>query len=869
MSMKMPRTSLMALWESDLLRAAANTDPDSLARKTFYKRLRILSFMRATWDAMLISYQAVREHNRRRGITYMLDSRHVRMLNRFRSLLINEPTKAAAFAKVVFSEARAWFFGGPFPRHCLARFQTRREALIFSYGKRALPPPAYDPGLLDELKARLQSTPRPEVEDWRDFVSAYLRRFAPPNPPVLWTQPTGHASLGYTRQTGGMVKAVADLVSIGYVILRRSGELRLPFGPYRAVGPSPHPHYDELALKWYTQEQYLVVDGPNPLEAINRLAKIQERHQGALWAAVEFTLDSLEFIPVLPLYAEERGLKVRYPTVTVVAANLVYQVLRRAIDSYLIRDPRISASMGGTRDVDLSRERGPWYSADMSKATDNHPFWLTRQAYEEVVERDSRLTRYARFFPKLFGPKKILEGTSSDYLLVQPFLPPGGSDLRGQTSYPLDGVEWQNAFLFYDRYTLWIESLNGKAAELTTQGAMMGDATSFPIMPLVSVYSATKAGITTGKFCGDDALVPGVTSSVRRIFDHAARSLGANPSDHAGFLHPDAGLFCELPFWKGRVLRFQPTSIWVAPPGGSKSSANWFNQNQAAHDFYSQQGWSPRRNLQQYSPYWRYVNAAYHLGIPVGVESQLGGLLSNHYPAVSTTRHQQWLRAISSLTVAEVCAGTGLSPIPAPTSGELNKLAKNQLERLMARVADDKAARTQLISAGVSVSEAGANFPITVVRYPTSETAVLNRVAHVHTPQCSFGCSNPRVMALTERSNLTMQEFVQRTTASVATWEFYWRAPFDSADIRTPSLRMVAEKFARAVRQRSERWAHAKSSLTFKGTLRDFKLKADHFVLPNHVPRPIQPRTYGLESGELVIAKGVGRTRLAHVALEV
>jgi hypothetical protein len=761
------------------------------------------------------------------------------MLNRFKVLVVNEPHRAALFAKKTFTEARAWFFGGSYPTQRLARFPYKRMALEFSYGKRALPPPPKDDSLLSEFIDRICGDPQPEVQGWRPFVQGYLDAYKPSKPALLWTQPTSHSVLGYPRRTGGMAEAVADLTCIGYL-------LQFPDGKDRFGGSTqfPHPHFDQNTYR----RAIAGSDENAALAAADRAAAVQAKHRVALRHAVHWVLQKMEYIPVLPLYAEERGLKVRYPTTTLVAANLVYQLFRRAVDSYLIRDRRVSASMGGPLDIDLSRTHGPWYSVDMTKATDHHPFWLTRTVYEEVLKRDARLAEWEPYMAKLFGPHRILEGQSGEFehKHFRAFLPELGNTRRCKK----DGPEWSAARAFFDHYEAYLTGLNDRPGRLSRRGAMMGNASSFPVLPLVSIYAAREAKRHRLKACGDDALIPRMGVKRRAVFDETARSLGATPSDHAGFSHQDWGLYCEDPYYKGKRVAVLPISIWNAPPGGSKSSTTWYNQNRSALDFQAERGASLKRGLHRFSPHRRSAEAAFHLGLPVREVEAYGGICHPGFPHTSLTAHDPWLSKLSSLTISDLGVGTGLSPLPSGQSHGVRRLGRAWIESMLQEAREIRYLSWYLAEHPEAAGDIELA-PLRIVETPT-RTVSKHQSAITTTRKGSMAPGQSE-----ERENLTLQQAVGRVTASISTWELFWEPPLSSMDLKTPSVRMTCDKFLRKVTATGTNWVLPGS---YQKVVADLEAKRRFVPVPLcyitecGVPKKLRDREYGLESSSLTVS---------------
>jgi len=206
--------------------------------------------------------------------------------------------------------------------------------------------------------------------------------------------------------------------------------------------------------------------------------------QSYLRKGVFYVLDNIKYLPILPIAAEEKGLKTRFPTCSLTAANMVQQILRRVLDYIMVNDPRFSQALGGHLDIDLSGELGSWYSQDASAATDLHAEWLTRTPYEVITEHYPVLRPYSKYFDKLFGTKKLLLDIDPGELM-----PSGMFEFFPSAPFIdvfVDGFDervtaagGQISDLIIQIMDDWISDLNDLPGTLTSTGQMMGDPTSF------------------------------------------------------------------------------------------------------------------------------------------------------------------------------------------------------------------------------------------------------------------------------------------------------------------------------------------------------------------------------------------------------
>jgi len=435
-------------------------------------------------------------------------------------------------------------------------------------------------------------------------------------------------------------------------------------------------------------------DGLGKLPSEVLLSYILERAPSAdqlqmfLTLGVDYTLQTVDILPVVPLYAEEKGMKVRLPTCCLAAANHVQQVMRSMLDLHLLNDTRTAESAGSDVHIDLSKHKGPWYSQDLSYATDGHPFWLTSTVYEELINlHEKELGKYRSYLPLLFGEKKLVfkgkvppppDLDFGKFLTFLKVYDPGNSlkDLESSTlgeSYVLTDV-----LAFKDSYRSWLLSLNSTEGPITTIGQMMGDPTSFPVMPLCSLFSAQKVGIEVMRLMGDDATLPYATKDKIVVYESTQKSLGGHISKKKTFTHPKYGIFCEQILADGMMIHTDLLSFWVAPPGGSKGSMNWFTMPAAYLSSIANLPRDPHYDgLWEFSPFFNVWKAAEQLGLPMGSPEFMGGLCHPRLKREPHRRHlAKWVNTLSSMTKGELLTSS-LNPIPSPGGSLLSGLKKD------------------------------------------------------------------------------------------------------------------------------------------------------------------------------------------------
>jgi len=353
-------------------------------------------------------------------------------------------------------------------------------------------------------------------------------------------------------------------------------------------------------------------------------------------------------------------------------------------------DRRCSESLGGPRRAHLERNKGPWFSLDLEKSTDYHPFWLERVAYEELLEYLPEIREYyLPFFDKLFGPRKLLEygvqipevplltfeGRELDLGDIMGVL----FDTHTRSPSKLDVPEedlWKLINDWSARYIEWIDDINKLPGTITKRGAMMGDATSWALLPLSTIFVCESVGIQDPETCGDDALIPEFEDPVVEPFKQKFEgNLGGKINWKKSFRHATRGLFREIPYEDGRRIHYELLSFWIGPYGGTKGEMHWFNQPGAFAGFYQHMGYDRndrpllrRRGLWKFSKFFYEWKLAQRLGIPLGATEQFGGISHPFFPKYRTVNYREWTTAISSTPVLDWLRG-GFSLIPPPQRG--------------------------------------------------------------------------------------------------------------------------------------------------------------------------------------------------------
>jgi hypothetical protein len=564
--------------------------------------------------------------------------------------------------------------------------------------------------------------------------------------------------------------------------------------------------------------------------------------QDYLKIGVNYVMEAIHIVPILPIVAEEKGLKTRFPTCSLTAVNLVQQILRRVADHVMIRDPRFSEALGGDLRVDMRGEDGPWESQDCSAATDFHPEWLTRGFYEELANRYSCLTPYKHWFPKLFGPKKILECNPDElmpeFLSKYPRAPLLDDDAFNLPDSGRSGVPTGkervahyphgHASLILQMWDEWIDMLNALPGTITTTGQMMGDPTSFPPLMLVSLCSAEQTlkvypytpkerrrwyrGLnrTDAKMrgVGDDAVLPRWTKPRQQLYYSCLEELSATMSWSKCFNHPTRGLIAEIPLESGFEVPFWPTSVLVAPPGGSKGHVTWVSQPTAFGGDITRPTRSIPKFFWKLSPYYYMWRLAMRLGLPLGAPEAYGGIGLPIAPKRSSTDHVRWLSYLSQRSREELVIGLGLSPLGRSSQSLLDKAAAGWVKEVLREDANWRSQGLTLLSD----------------------------------------------LALSDEAELrlSLKEGYMQSVSRLRSVEFYFRAPPGSLEPSAPSIRMSSDRFRRKV----SKTVILGSKMTYKGTIQDLERKMQIFFstsggfLPDPWAKPSS--VYGLERSKEV-----------------
>jgi hypothetical protein len=351
-----------------------------------------------------------------------------------------------------------------------------------------------------------------------------------------------------------------------------------------------------------------------------------------------------------------------------------------------------------------------------------------------------------------------------------------------------------------------------------------------------------------GVFCGDDALIPQFPLKRRLEYDRAFESLGGRLSAPKSFFNKKKGIFCEQPYENGSPLPFTSISVWSAPPGGSKGQINWFNQPIAASDRLASVGRKRSKGLWTFSPFFHHFAVAFQLGLPVGAPVGEGGLGHPGFMPASLTRHLPWLHFLNSRDLGDVATGFGLNPLPTSSSSIKEAPALMSFGKRWVK------AELVLREASARVyNETVAGIPVTkMIGRPG--TKFYREVTLVPKPR---DLPTTRYAVL-ENGDLTvpLEDAALRAVATNVSWDLYHRAPLEA--IRTPSIRMVVNKFHRKVGKRP--WILG----SYANVHEKLERMRNTYVLPSLFSDVFEnPRGFGLEPAPIRVRRDYRRRRIA------
>jgi len=387
--------------------------------------------------------------------------------------------------------------------------------------------------------------------------------------------------------------------------------------------------------------------------------------------------------PVYPLVIAERGYKTRVPTVTTAPLSIMARVLRSMADGFLRSDPRIRPSLEGKTILPKVR-RAYWRSQDLTTATDNHNPVVTRAFYKAIKPYLSvQPPWYDDIVNVVCGYYTLIDYETMteirSYFEVPPPMPieERFRDMLGSYAVKYADVQPIQVDILskahwwtlgknitpIDYATGYAESMTRVYGTVTKNGQLMGVSTSWPLMPLMSIYAwenalqsksttisrkivkrpksydlsafarwigkkgpydTLKRDVRKGSFAiqttGDDAII---SCTIHESERHTANliSLGCVPSIRKDYLSPTYGIYTEVFYRETEPLGIFPWAPILSPSGVRQST--WYNQMQSIVDMEKRHSVKLPWNRSPYAPIWRHLHS---IGIPIGLPRYAGGL---------------------------------------------------------------------------------------------------------------------------------------------------------------------------------------------------------------------------------------------------
>jgi len=506
-----------------------------------------------------------------------------------------------------------------------------------------------DSYIQDCIRRWVQPRPRPDLTEWKEWISSWVKFNRPKRFPDFFPISLGStACLEFSRQEGGLKQAVKELMRVTLSKERGSSFdsdiKKIQMKSLFSVDVTP-----------YRRTLHLIYACLTVLEPAIKHSKVCDG------------CDKPSLHPPMCILAlRERGFKVRLPTMTLSSIVILGKILRQVADGYLRSDPRIRNSLEGNFLHELSFKSSKlWRSQDLTVATDYHHVEMTRSFYRlinpgvtwwedavsvvcnyyTIFSEDSLVTY--RLLKKSLQPWAIedlpifhVKGYFQDLIRKSPLKP---------SPEAISDLHWNN-----------VHSRHGR---VTCQGQPMGVPTSWPLLPLVSIFcfekSSTKKLITISRkvyatldsfdrvnmslimdgkqktillerkvpsnwleiqTTGDDAIM---NIGKKQSLEHTRRleSLGSIVSPTKDFLSKRYAIYTEIFYDRGKCMPVWPVGPLLAPE--STRQCTWYSQPKALRII--ENNFKVRIPFKKSKFYYHWKFLA-DLGCPIWAPEPLGGL---------------------------------------------------------------------------------------------------------------------------------------------------------------------------------------------------------------------------------------------------
>lgn len=459
----------------------------------------------------------------------------------------------------------------------------------------------------DCIKRWTVPRPRPDLTEWKIWIKEWVDFNRPKRFPDFFPISLGTtACLEFSRQQGGLKQAVKELMRVSLSKNRltqfNSDIKKIQVKSLFSVDLTPYKRTFHLIYACLT-----VLEPAIQHSKECNGCKLQSLHP-----------------PMCIIALRERGFKVRLPTMTLSPIVILGKILRSVADGYLRSDPRIRNSLEGNFLHELNFKSSKfWRSQDLTVATDYHHVEMTRSFYKLInpgvtwwEDAVSVVCNYYTIFP---------EGSLADYRMLKTKLQPWAIEdlpIFHAKGYFQDLIRKSPLKPSQEAVCeLHWNNTHSRLGRVTCQGQPMGVPTSWPLLPLVSIFcfekSSPKKLITIDRkvyptldsfdrvnlslvfdnkqraiilkrnvpsnwleiqTTGDDAIM-NIGKKQSELHTLKLESLGSIVSPTKDFLSKRYAIYTEIFYEDGKCMKIWPVGPLLAPE--STRQCTWYSQPKA------------------------------------------------------------------------------------------------------------------------------------------------------------------------------------------------------------------------------------------------------------------------------------------------
>lgn len=583
------------------------------------------------------------------------------------------------------------------------------------------------------------NVPKPNLEEWNSWIKEWVDFYRPVNLPDFYPFSLGtSACLEKSRRKGGVREATKEIMSTTLNPKRQS-----QFDKY--LSNIKRESLGKVALDPYRSSYFLLMACLTILEPC--ISHARKCNGGCKFIS--------SHPPMCILAIRERGFKVRLPTMTIAPIVILSKALRQVAELYLRSDPRIKPSLDGTVVEELGFSgKGGYRSQDLTVATDHHHVEMTRAFYKLINPGvdwwDDAVLVVCNYYT-LFTQADL-----ETYRNMRTQIRTGWYDfnlnffMKDKFFKHMYEKYYSNKDLyeFEEKIPESWDSLRSTFGRVSTRGQPMGVASSWPLLPLVSIFSFEKASnaqrieisrtvnksiqgfdnlTLTKTFMGKrqkltlkrsvplnyrDILVTGDDAVAKMTKLESIKhnvylnSLGSVVSPTKDYYSPSYAIYTEIMYQHGTMLPIYPMGFILAPT--STRQCTWYSQPLAIR--WVEAKYKIKINL-KFSPYYYLWKNLLDQGIPIWSDPVFGGLGLSFPKHEGFRRHASrvWLLVNKNLkTILNLSPDLpeldltkdGLITAPADTS-EVPKTTERRLRAGIKVKTIDLSVRTKLIPSPV------------------------------------------------------------------------------------------------------------------------------------------------------------------------